>query len=191
MSHKEKLSTSPEHKISPEALEATGAEHHERLRRNLEEAESKHKEKQKEDLEQVQREAVERASSLKEVATVEKSPAQKRTLFTRQQRDASFKRQMEAAQADMSTSERRFSKVIHNKTIESVSDTVGSTLARPNALLSGSIFAFLFVTIVYLLAKHYGYQLSGFETIGAFIVGWILGFIYDYIKLLVSGKKRQ
>lgn len=191
MSHKEKLSKSPEHGANPEALEAAGIEHHERLRRNLEEAEAKHKEKQQEDLEHVQREAVERATSLKEVAKVEKSPAQKRTLFTRQQRDASFKRQMDAARADMTPSERRFSKIIHNKTIESVSDAVGSTLARPNALLSGSIFAFLLVTIVYLLAKHYGYQLSGFETIGAFLVGWVLGFIYDYIKLLVSGKKRQ
>lgn len=191
MSHKEKLSKTPEFETNPDALEAAGAEHHERLRQNLEEAEARHKEKQQDDIEHIQREAAERATSLKEVAKTEKSPAQKRALFTRQQRDASFKRQMEAAQADMTPSERRFSKIIHNKTVESVSDTVGSTLARPNALLSGSIFAFLLVTIVYLLAKHYGYQLSGFETIGAFIIGWILGFIYDYIKLLVSGKKRQ
>lgn len=180
----------PEQPVNSEALEKAGAEHHERLRRNLNEAESKHKEKQQEKVEDVQREAIERASSLKEVSKTEKSPAQKRRLLTRHQREVSFERQMESARADMTPSERRFSKIIHNKAVEATSDTLGSTIARPNALLSGSIFAFLLVTIVYLLAKYYGYRLSGFETIGAFALGWVLGLIYDYVRLLISGKKK-
>lgn len=179
------------HTANPEALETAGAEHHERLRKNLEEAEARHKETRDESLEHIQREAIERANSLKEVAKTEKSPAEKRVkLFTRQQRDASFKRQMDAIHTEMQPSERRFSKVIHNKTVERVSDALGSTVARPNALLAGSISAFILVTAVYVVAKHYGYQLSGFETIGAFIIGWVLGLGYDYVKLLVTGSKR-
>lgn len=187
----EKLHNAPEHDTNPEALEATGMEHKERLRKSLEHAETKHKESHEESLERVQREAIERANSLKEVAKAEKSPAQKRVkLFTRQQREVSFKRQMDTIQAEMQPGERRFSKVIHNKSIEQASDAIGSTIARPNALLAGSISAFILVTIVYLVAKHYGYQLSGFETIGAFVLGWMLGLGYDYVKLLVTGKKR-
>lgn len=189
MSQKERSPITPEHRANTEALTEINTEHHDRLRHNLEKAETNHKEKN-ETLEHVQREAIERASSLKEVAETEKSPAQKRVLFTRQQRETSFKHQMEAAQAEMTPSERRFSKVIHNKSIETASDTLSATIARPNALLAGSISAFLLVTIIYLLAKYYGYRLSGFETIGAFVLGWVLGLIYDYVRLLISGKKK-
>lgn len=189
MSQKERSPTTPEHRANTEALTEINTEHHDRLRHNLEKADANHKEKS-DALEHAQREALERASSLKEVAETEKSPAQKRVIFTRRQREASFKHQMEAVQSEMSPSERRFSKVIHNKTVETASDTLGATIARPNALLAGSISAFLLVTIVYLLAKYYGYRLSGFETIGAFVLGWVLGLIYDYVRLLVSGQKK-
>jgi len=49
--------------------------------------------------------------------------------------------------------------------------------------------AFLLTLIIYVIAKTFGYNLSGFETIGAFIIGWILGVVYDYLKILFVGKK--
>jgi hypothetical protein len=42
---------------------------------------------------------------------------------------------------------------------------------------------------VYLIAKNLGYVLSGFETIGAFAIGWIIGVLYDYFRVMVTGKK--
>jgi len=55
-------------------------------------------------------------------------------------------------------------------------------------MLYGSFFAFLLTLIVYVLAKNLGYTLSGFETIAAFIFGWVFGIIVDYLKILFTGK---
>lgn len=118
------------------------------------------------------------------VAERRKGPISKRQLET------SFKSQMNYVQSELSTSEKTFSKVIHNKTVEKVSDIIGSTIGRPNAMLSGSIAAFLGVVVVYFVAKHYGFQLSGFETIGAFCIGWLLGILYDYFTVMIRGKKQ-
>lgn len=117
------------------------------------------------------------------------APAKRRGGISKKERDASFKKHMKQVQAEMSAPQRAFSKVIHNKAIEKTSEVVGATVARPNAILSGAIAAFVLVLVVYLLAKNLGYVLSGFETIGAFIVGWVLGVLYDYFRVMITGKK--
>ena len=108
--------------------------------------------------------------------------------ISRKAREQSFKRHMEQVQSHLSAPSRVFSKFIHNKTVEQASDLVGSTVARPNAVLSGAVAAFVLVLGVYMVAKSLGYVLSGFETIAAFIFGWVLGITYDYLKTLVTGK---
>jgi hypothetical protein len=107
----------------------------------------------------------------------------------KKQKAASFKRQMSEVQSQMSPTEKTFSKIIHNKAVEKTSDVVGATIARPNAILAGAVFAFIFTLAVYLIAKNIGYKLSGFETILAFCTGWIVGILYDYLRLIITGKK--
>jgi len=108
--------------------------------------------------------------------------------ISKKEKTASFKKHMAQVQAELPPTQRAFSKLIHSPVVEKTSEVVGGTIARPNAILSGAIVAFVLVLAVYLVAKHYGYVLSGFETIGAFIVGWVLGVLYDYIRALVTGK---
>lgn len=103
--------------------------------------------------------------------------------------EASFKRQMKQVQDELPPVQKAFSKLIHNKAIEKTSEIVGATVARPNAILAGAIVAFIAVLVVYIVAKNLGYPLSGFETIGAFIAGWIIGIVYDYIRIVITGKK--
>lgn len=153
----------------------------------LESAEQREKKARSEALEtaiSVERGGAERAArpadNLK--ATVKKATGKKA-------REANFKRQMERVQTNMKPSERAFSKFIHNKAVEKTSDFLGATVARPNAILSGAIVAFLAVLAVYIIAKNLGYVLSGFETIGAFIAGWVIGIVYDYLRLIITGKK--
>lgn len=107
---------------------------------------------------------------------------------TKKEKDVQYKKTLTEIQSQMSTPARAFSKVLHNPVVERTSDVVGSTVARPNAILAGSTTAFLVVAIVYLVTKYFGYVLSGFETIGAFILGWLLGIIIDYLRVLFSGK---
>lgn len=111
------------------------------------------------------------------------------THATKRQREASYAATMRQIRSEMSAPSRTFSKVIHNKTVERVSDAIGTTAARPNAVLAGSVTATFLTLFVFLVAKQYGYRLSGFETIGTFFVGWALGLIYDYARLLFTTKR--
>ena len=94
---------------------------------------------------------------------------------------------MSQARAEMSAPERTFSAVIHNPVVDKVSNTVANTIARPDAILSGAVFAFVLTLSIYLIAKQSGYPLTGSEAIAAFIIGWAFGNIYDYVKAMVRG----
>lgn len=180
---------SRERQASHESYESVAKERLEVAKERLEQAEKAHHERLSTD------EALEQAKEL--AKTSEKpeeqayaSPAERRRgPITKKQLNNSFSSQMKQTQAHMSPTARTFSRFIHYKPVEAVSDIVGSTIARPNALLTGSITAFAAVTILYFVAKHYGFQLSGFEAIGAFVIGWLLGILYDYFALMIRGHK--
>jgi hypothetical protein len=167
-------------------------ERHEVIRSALEQEEHKHKEKQSE------REILAKAKELAEETDKQReetdklAPARRRSgPISKKQRESSFKSQMKYAQNEMKPTERVFSRFIHNKAVEKTSDAVGSTVARPNAMLSGSIAAFIGVTGLYFIAKYYGFQLSGFETIACFVIGWIVGILYDYFSVMIRGHKKE
>lgn len=102
--------------------------------------------------------------------------------------DDAFNATMAEATRLMSVSQLLFSQIIHAKGVERISDIVGSTIGRPNAILTGAIFSFVFTLGTYLLAKNIGYSLSGFESIGAFMVGWMCGLTFDLLGLMINGK---
>jgi hypothetical protein len=181
--------TGPERQSSLEALNEERRLQQERLKNNLEKAgEQSHEHDER----SARHEAYEAAvSSEKPVDTTERqvSPAERRVHGpSKTEQDASFKTTMTEVRSQMNTPSRTFSKVIHNKTVEKVSEATSNTVARPNALLSGAFFAFVLTLAVYLISKNIGYELSGFESIGAFILGWILGLAYDFIKTMVTGR---
>lgn len=117
------------------------------------------------------------------------SPQYRLGKATSKQKDKAYRETLRQAQSHMSPPRRTFSKVIHIPVVEKTSDAVGSTLARPNAILMGGLTSLLVVGGVYLIAKYYGYSLSGSETIIAFGLGWVLGLIIDYAQLLLRGHK--
>jgi len=133
--------------------------------------------------------STEKGSAEKKRAGKDAPTPRRRGAISKKERTASFKKHMKQVQAELPAPQRAFSKLIHNPVVEKTSEFVGSTIARPNAILAGSVVAFFSVLAVYLIAKYLGYVLSGFETIAAFIVGWVLGIIYDYLRLIVTGKK--
>ena len=175
-----------------EDLERVGAERREALRENLERT----GEQSKENLKDATTEALEKAKSIEKDTSHKKldretSPAERRKHgpISKKEREASYKRTMKQVQDELPVASRVFSKIIHNKVVEKASDVVGSTIARPNAILSGSIAAFVFTLAIFLVARYYGYPLSGAETIAAFTVGWLVGLLFDYLRLEITGKK--
>jgi membrane-associated HD superfamily phosphohydrolase len=186
----EKNNFTPEHVHDAKALEQLGDERHKELEKGFE------KESQKESLSEAH-EALEKVLNAErrddKAHEREKAPstAEKRNnrqLHSKAEQDKNFDTTMGEVRGQMSAPSRAFSKVIHNKVVEKVSEAAASSIARPNAILTGAIFAFVLTLGVYLLAKNLGYPLSGFETIGAFLVGWVLGLVYDFLKVMVTGR---
>jgi hypothetical protein len=190
MSERENKRVIEKNTSSAEQLAEISEKQREVLRSKLDEAEKQHHERQSE--QEVLAEATELAEDSKELKhnTAQASPAERRRgAPSKKQLNSSFKTQMQNVQADLGPGSRLISKLIHIRPIEKVSDVVGSTIARPNAMLYGSILAFVSITILYFVARYYGYKLSGFETIAAFCIGWLLGILYDYLSTLFRSRR--
>jgi len=108
---------------------------------------------------------------------------------TKHQKQTEYKKTLKSIQKEMNPAERTFSKVIHNPVVEATSEVAGKTVARPAALLAGSLAALILTTVVYVTAKYYGYVLSGFEWIATFLIGWAIGLIIDWIRVVILGKR--
>jgi len=113
----------------------------------------------------------------------------KRSPINKKQRNESYSRTMKRVQSELPINSRIFSKIIHNNVVEKTSDILSNTVARPNAILSGAVTAFVLTILTYAISKNIGYLLSGSEMILAFIIGWIIGNIYDYLRVLFTGNK--
>lgn len=185
--------TNSHHERGHDALESHGQERREQLRDQLERRAESSRERTINEA-SAEREAKEVARSIeKERKTAEHkaAPSEKRReklVRNKKTLDASFDREMNDIRKQMPTVSRTFSKIIHTKAVERVSDAAGKTVARPNAILAGSSFALVFTAAIYFWAKNAGYPLSGFETIAAFIVGWLCGIIFDFARIAINGK---
>jgi hypothetical protein len=170
------------------------AEHYEKSEKGIE-AKAEHIESGEKAAEKARVEAmanaisVEKGSAEKKTKSNDAPTPRRRGGISKKEKTASYKKHMKQVQAELPAPQRAFSKVIHSPVVEKSSEFIGATVARPNAILSGAVVAFFLVLVVYIVAKNLGYVLSGFETIGAFIIGWVIGILYDYFKVLVTGKK--
>lgn len=184
--------TSPEHVRGPERA-AKESRDLERAPEILDKKEVHHESKEEAEraIEKAREEANKEAISGRETSVGEKEKTRhEQTQPAPRSRDESFTTTMKRAQSEMSGPSRAFSKVIHNKAVERTSEVIGSTVARPDAILSGSFFAALLVLGLYVLARYNGFSLSGFETIGAFILGWVIGLVFDFLRLMITGKRQ-
>lgn len=143
--------------------------------------------------EDAKREALEQATSREQEKKIEARPKdnperQRDRIASKAERKQAYTTIMTDARSQMSAPSRVFSKLIHNPAVEKTSEVIGSTVARPNAILAGSVSAFIIVLGVYLIAHFFGYPLSGSETIIAFVLGWIAGIVYDFLRVMITGK---
>lgn len=97
-----------------------------------------------------------------------------------------FKTILDETTRDMSRPRLLFSKFIHISSINSIANLLATTIARPNSLLYGGIASFLVAVSTYLIAKNLGYSLSGFESIGAFALGWLVGVLVDISQRIMQ-----
>lgn len=188
MANKEKDNFGSREQLNSESLEKLGNEQQDILRERLEQG---HEQEQKLSAEKARSEALEQASEPERDDSHKEHvrETEHKHTITKADRTQSFNTTMKEVRDQLSPAGRRFSKIIHQPTVERMSDAVGNTVARPNAILMGSLFAFLLTASLYVIARFNGYPLSGSETIASFILGWLIGLLVDYVRLLVIGKR--
>ena len=178
------------HERSLENASEAAAEQSEKLKAKLEKAGEIHDDS--ETRTSKERANVESLFSKEQSASERKSAgepdAPKKAKHTKAHKKLAYKQTMKQVQSEMSPASRTFSRVIHSPVVEATSDLVGKTIARPNAILAGSFTAFVVSLTLYWLAQYMGFPLSGFEMIGAFIVGWIAGVLFDFFRVMITGK---
>ncbi|QHN42461.1 hypothetical protein GII36_01165 [Candidatus Mycosynbacter amalyticus] len=103
----------------------------------------------------------------------------------------SFATTMHQARTHMRRPARAWSHLIHWRPLDIASNALGITVARPNAILYGSVVSICVTLSMYLIAKHYGYTLSGSESLVAFAIGWVIGIVIDYTHLLITGGRKR
>lgn len=114
--------------------------------------------------------------------------------LTHKIKTAVFHQTMNDVRSHLSPTEQRFSKIIHNDTIESLSNLGGKTVARPSGILGGATILVIGSFIVLFFAKRYGFEVP-LSLFGAlYIFGFIFMIIVEYIYntvLNILHKKQQ
>ena len=155
----------------------------EQLERRAEQAVEQH-----EKLDNARHEVLEQAEASQTVETEKPSAPETPRQITKDDRTASYQKTMKKMQSELPPASRAFSKVIHNPAVEKASEAIGNTVARPNLIIAGALGAIASV-IVYFVARHYGYVLSGSETIILFGCGWVIGAIIEYARVGFLNKR--
>lgn len=184
MSHPER-SPKPRSPERPNPTAEAAGEQLERLKKSPERSAEHDKQSQERAAEharqQAELEAVfgKEAGGERKQATEPDEPARRAVKRSKQQE---YQQTLHTVQAQLPDTSRSFSRLIHKPVVEKASEAVGASVARPNQILWGGLVALIAVVGVQLVARHYGFPLSGFELIGAFIIGWLVGTGLDGLR---------
>jgi len=82
---------------------------------------------------------------------------------------------VQSLQRRLSPVSRSFSRVIHNSAVEKTSEALEATVMRPSVVTGALWSAAIVGSSFYLVARHFGYALSGSEMLVSLFVGGIIG----------------
>lgn len=100
----------------------------------------------------------------------------------------SYNSLLKTTRQHLPTITRQFSKVIHEKHVEAISNIGGQTVARPSGLLGGGLGALAgSITLLY-YSKYYGFRYNYSFFLVTFLAGFLVGLVVELIVRLL--KKR-
>lgn len=110
--------------------------------------------------------------------------------ITKQLKNNAYKKVLKKTRSELKPTEKTFSKVIHNPTIEKVSDIGAKTVARPSGILFGGIGAFIGSLLLLIISKRTGFSYNYLLFLLIFIGGYLAGLILEvFYRLIKLGKK--
>lgn len=131
-----------------------------------------------EKLDEIRIEAQAEASSRDEILArqeEEKEPEAATGMVNRELKDMAYQRTLTRIRKDLPLPERAFSKVVHNKAVDALSEAGAKTIARPSGVLAGGFFAFIGSSVFLWVSKHYGYEYNFLLFALLFIAGFAIG----------------
>jgi len=108
---------------------------------------------------------------------------------TDKERNSVYKTELKKIQKDMPIVQKVFSKVIHNSSVEKISETSQNTIFRPSALIAGSIAGLTLGILVYVIAIINNYSLGNLEIFAFAILGAMIGLVIEYIAKSLRHRK--
>lgn len=114
---------------------------------------------------------------------------QRKDILKDKARSASFKKTLNTVQAAMPQYQRTFSRFLHFRPIEVISDILASIIFRPYATAFGVIIATIYMLLSYVYSLYVGFPFSGPEVLVVFLVGWIIGLLFELFRIMISGKR--
>lgn len=119
-------------------------------------------------------------------AKQDKGPGQIR--LDKNLKSKAYKKELHRIQSQLPKSQRGFSKLVHNSTVETVSEVGGKTVARPSGLLGGGIAAFIGTLALVIISRHYGFTYNFFVFIALLIAGFLVGLVAE---LIIRGLRKN
>jgi hypothetical protein len=106
-------------------------------------------------------------------------------------KQTAYKRTLAQVQRHLPRRFRSFSKVVHNPTVEAVSNVGAQTVARSSGLLGGSVCAFLGTLVFWYYSKHYGFRYNYSLMLLFFVGGFAVGLVLEVVMRLAKAGRRS
>lgn len=138
-------------------------------------------------IESLNKAAVQEAVSGKEFNVGDKHAENSQQTFgtSKQLKTEAYKRTLNRIQSNLSIPDRVFSKIIHQKAIDSASNVAAKTVARPSAFLGGSIGALVGSAVLLYVSRHNGFTYNYAAIFILFVAGFFVGALAELtVKLL-------
>lgn len=180
----EQLGHHHERKHTPETHVET-PKHHESEKRpdkHHEKAKTAEKHYNKHELEQLAKHVAKRSHE----TPIEESEKPVKTQFgiQRDLKLQAYKQTLQKIRPRLSPAGRTFSKVIHQPTVEAISEVGSKTIARPSGVLGGGFMALVGGSAVLFISKYFGFEYNFFVYLLFLIIGFFGGI---FMELIISG----
>lgn len=165
--------------LSPETAQKT----HEKAPQRHEKLEE---DKLKQNIEQIRHKAEEAAiesDKTRAEAQQNESHTPKDSFVNKELKEMAYARTMNRVRQQLSPISRKFSGLVHQPTINVVSEGVAKTVGRTSGLFGGGLVALLGTSVYYWISKHYGYDYNFFIYLillaGGFVIGWVIELLWN------------
>lgn len=180
------------HESLPENVEASAEskENLERLKAAAEQAEHEHS---KVEVESLSQSAETQAVSGKEFNIgdkVKENPKHPYGIDKSMKADA-YTRSLRKIRSNLNAPERTFSKVVHAKPVEAVSNVTAKTVARPSSFLGGAVGALLGSSFLLYMSRQYGFTYNYTVFFVLFAGGFAVGLVLELLLRLVFRRRHS